>query len=591
MMSGNENAGAGRQQTIRFAILCTQATLEHWQVRCLEYLQALDGVKLALIILIARGGNQPRTIRQTLNAALSNFTKLLFLFYTRFICRSRARRPVDMTGVFSEIPIVAAKLLDEISQPLTNGQIEMIRRHDLDFILKLGSENVHGEILSAARYGVWSFSEPEEEKYDRGPQFFWEIYHGDDVTEAVLQRLTNRSGGSMVLQKGVFRTEKRSYAMNADQIYYESAKWPALMCAAIRNGNVDCLNEAPCQRVARVGAVPNNFQMLCFAIKIICNRLAFAWKRLFRHPQWNIGLAHDSVDAFLIGDKQPDIHWFPLASKAGFLADPFGIARNAKLTVLCEYFDYRSGKGHICSIDLLDKNFSTGPKPAIDLPVHMSYPYLVEHQGDIYCIPETSQAREVSLFKAEKFPTQWVKVGTLIKDFAGVDTTVFQYGAGWWLMCTDSDNDADTNLMVWHAPDLLGPWLPHAANPVKTDVRSARPAGTPFIHRGQLYRPAQDCSKTYGGRIVLNRVMRLTTREFKEEPVSVIEPAKSSPFPCGRHTLSAMGKLTLIDGHRFVFVGNALKCFLIIWFRQVLGTGLAGRDRRGLARGMAATTD
>ena len=40
---------------------------------------------------------------------------------------------------------------------------------------------------------------------------------------------------------------------------------------------------------------------------------------------------------------------------------------------------------------------------------------------------------------------------------------------------------------------------------VKTDVRSARPAGTPFVYQGELYRPAQDCSRTYGGSIVIHR--------------------------------------------------------------------------------------
>ncbi len=45
---------------------------------------------------------------------------------------------------------------------------------------------------------------------------------------------------------------------------------------------------------------------------------------------------------------------------------------------------------------------------------------------------------------------------------------------------------------------LEGPWEPHRRNPVKCDVRGSRPAGTPFVHGGELYRPAQDGSKRYG---------------------------------------------------------------------------------------------
>ncbi len=37
---------------------------------------------------------------------------------------------------------------------------------------------------------------------------------------------------------------------------------------------------------------------------------------------------------------------------------------------------------------------------------------------------------------------------------------------------------------------------------------------------GALYRPAQDCSVTYGGAVVINRIDRLTPEEFSEQPVS-----------------------------------------------------------------------
>jgi hypothetical protein len=85
---------------------------------------------------------------------------------------------------------------------------------------------------------------------------------------------------------------------------------------------------------------------------------------------------------------------------------------------------------------------------------------------------------------------------------------------------------------------------------VKTDVRSSRPAGTPFVHEGSLYRPAQDCSRTYGGRIALNRIVTLTSEDFLEEPVALIEPVRSSRYPDGVHTVSAFGEHTLVDGKR-----------------------------------------
>src|SRR6185369_10054576 len=97
---------------------------------------------------------------------------------------------------------------------------------------------------------------------------------------------------------------------------------------------------------------------------------------------------------------------------------------------------------------------------------------------------------------------------------------------------------------------LAGPWRPHRRSPVKFDVRSARPAGTPFEHGGQIFRPSQDCSETYGGAIRINRILRLTAEEFDEETVAVLRPDANGPYPAGLHTLSAFDEWTLIDGKR-----------------------------------------
>ena len=79
------------------------------------------------------------------------------------------------------------------------------------------------------------------------------------------------------------------------------------------------------------------------------------------------------------------------------------------------------------------------------------------------------------------------------------------------------------------------------------------------MHDGCLYRPAQDCSRTYGRRVILNRITRLTPKVFKEEPEVVIEPYADSDYPHGIHTLSAAGGITLVDGKRLVFLKSAIK--------------------------------
>ena len=124
---------------------------------------------------------------------------------------------------------------------------------------------------------------------------------------------------------------------------------------------------------------------------------------------------------------------------------------------------------------------------------------------------------------------------------------------------TRRDLGVNHSLFIWHAPDLFGPWIEHAANPVKTDSRSARPGGTPFVVDGVLYRPSQDCSRAYGGRLVINRVDVLTPTAFEERPIRTIEPQPGTPYQAGMHTLSRAGSRTLIDGNHEHLVAATLR--------------------------------
>jgi hypothetical protein len=175
-----------------------------------------------------------------------------------------------------------------------------------------------------------------------------------------------------------------------------------------------------------------------------------------------------------------------------------------------------------------------------------------------------------------------------VDGIAAADSTVFRHDGRWWLLCIDVDRSDDT-LCAWHATSLRGPWLPHAANPLKTDTRNTRPAGTPFVHAGKLYRPAQDNSRTYGGRVVINEIVRLSPSEFAERVVRVIPPFHSSPYPAGFHTLSAFGDWTLIDGKRIRVAWPHLGWRLRARVLRTLGTGAAPGPEDAVAESRQAT--
>ena len=127
------------------------------------------------------------------------------------------------------------------------------------------------------------------------------------------------------------------------------------------------------------------------------------------------------------------------------------------------------------------------------------------------------------------------------------DATVFLEGGLWWLFCT---HPGSAELYVYHAETLQGEWTAHALNPVKRDVSSSRPAGTPYRRRGGLYRPAQDCSTTYGGAVAINRILELAPDRFREEVVYRIGPEWPGKYPDGFHTLNVLDGACVVDGKR-----------------------------------------
>lgn len=201
----------------------------------------------------------------------------------------------------------------------------------------------------------------------------------------------------------------------------------------------------------------------------------------------------------------------------------------------------------------------------------MSYPYVFSYEGDYYCVPETSQERRIAIYRCEQFPYIWRKVGILLGGVAAVDTSLIWHEKRWWMLFSDIDHQENANLFAWHAPSLTGPWEPHAGNPVKTDSRSARSAGRLFTHEGRLYRPAQDCSQSYGGGVVLNQVTRLSPTEYAEEAVGLIQPDRNSAYPDGLHTVCGAGDMTVVDAKRLRFDVDAMLHRVHMHAARVLG--------------------
>ena len=258
-------------------------------------------------------------------------------------------------------------------------------------------------------------------------------------------------------------------------------------------------------------------------------------QKLFVHDHWKIGVMQKKTDNIVscIHNEMHDIHW--LSAEAGhYYADPFIIEERGLLYLFFEDYTYNTNSAGLAYVTFNGTSFSQKTN-ILEALFHQSYPYIFRDNNQIYCLPEESANGKLSLYRATQFPHKWIKEKSLLK-LPCVDATITQHEGKWWLFCTLAGKNVNEDLSIYYADTLLGKWNEHSNNPVKSNVRSSRPAGNLFLRNNSLYRPAQDCSQTYGGDTVINRIIHLSPTEFSEKQVSNIGLLEKDTF--GTHTLS-----------------------------------------------------
>jgi hypothetical protein len=305
-------------------------------------------------------------------------------------------------------------------------------------------------------------------------------------------------------------------------------------------------------------------------------------RRTLRRDVWNVGVASWPGLDTVASSVAVDPTWLPDPPRGHFLADPFPLAGGASAaTILAEDYDYATRTGRLVTTRWdASGEVPSSWKPAIQLRHHASYPYVVRTPEGTFCVPECLRSGEVAAWRLHD-DGSWTKAATLITGRRLVDPTVIRHDDKWWIFATDEDRGSDANLYAWYAPSFFGPWRQHELNPLKTDVRSTRPAGPWFSLGGRLVRPAQDCSRTYGGQIVLNEVLRLDESSFEERAIATVRIAGGSLYPSGPHTLAFLTPdLVLVDGKRSELIDLRLAVRRIPRRFVSLGRRVAQRSRR-----------
>ncbi len=278
-------------------------------------------------------------------------------------------------------------------------------------------------------------------------------------------------------------------------------------------------------------------------------------------PLWSIGIrtgpspwrlaAPHNESPVLAAEQVSDV---PATS----VADPFLLHRDGRWQMFFEVDDWLARKGAIGLATSDDGLTWRYERIVLAEPFHLSYPCVFEDSGDVWMVPESTQADAVRLYRARRFPDDWECVAELLAGKPFADATPFRHAGRWW-MFAETSGEANDTLRLFLADALLGPWREHPASPVvRGDAMHARPAGPVIVTDGRLVRLAQNCAPTYGTDVRGIDVTRLSPSHYDEQPLPgppLVGPSGRGWNGCGMHHLAAVRRpdgswLAAVDGWR-----------------------------------------
>jgi len=549
--------GAPAARPLRVGFLLDSYRVPAWVERVLAEVVAMPEAEPALVVVDAAPAR-----RESHPARLPY---LLYRLYSRLDRRLLppptdpfARR--DVAELLAGVPSMAVRPEQtRFSDRFPDEALAEIRGYDLDIALRFGFRILRGGALEIARHGVWSHHHDDDRRIRGGPPGFWEVMEGHPVTGSVLQVLSERLDGGRVIYRSWAPTHRRSVVRNRAHVYWKSAAFVGRCLRALAATGDPAAGEArpPAEEryrpyAHRLYRKPANREALPLLARFT-RRAATEWRAdrpgrrrwfvAYRfHDAKGASPAPDELFRFRRLEPPPGRSW----------ADPFAVRRDGRWHLFFEEHREAEGRGRIRTCVLDPEDGASEPVDALVEPFHLSYPHLVSWRGETFMVPETGTCQEVRLYRATGFPAGWTHEATLLEGVGAVDATLHEEGGVWWMFAAVAEPGAlhaRDELHLFRASSPLGPWQAHPWNPIRSNARAARPAGPLFRWGGDLYRPAQDCSRRYGWAIALHRVRRLAGSGYEEEEVARITPTWA-PGLLATHTLCRLDGLTLVDGMR-----------------------------------------
>jgi hypothetical protein len=525
---------------------------EFWERRLLEKLAADPRFEISALIIDGREPPQRKTLLQRLrNPRLAN------------IAIRRATSLFDRRAMSPEPIIEAPTFEDQIAsiphltvKPVKRGHVDRftpddvaaIRDLGLDVLLRHAFAILKGDILDAARFGVWSFHHGDNTVNRGSPPGYWESAYSQPWTGATLQVLTEELDGGKVIAR-CWRSTEPNAERNCRAIYDLSVSliWRELERLAETRAletEISPLYDGP------LYVEPTFTESLGYLTKRIANSLGGLRHKLDHHlgrrpSMWQLAIGRGPIETAALWRTKPIE---PPADR--FWADPFLIERDGRTYCFFEEYDYPTGRAWIAA-GIINGNDLEYLGRAVDTGYHMSFPFVIAHEDEIYMIPETAAQSRVEIWRAVDFPLKWELHRTALDGVNAADTVLLENEGQWWMFTNISSTIEPDYCNELHVFMVDGPALreitPHPENPVVIDAHTARNAGRPFIRDGRIFRPSQvNNFGIYGYALNLMEITELTPTHYSETVAFQATPS-FHPGIIATHHFDCLGDTFIID--------------------------------------------
>lgn len=251
-----------------------------------------------------------------------------------------------------------------------------------------------------------------------------------------------------------------------------------------------------------------------------------------------------------ISETLPVPSWInPIAGT--FLADPFWFSYNQRRWILAEEYVENESKGRLVCLDPELPHCAEVAQVVLEKEFHLSYPFPIQEDGQLFLLPEAQQTRELRLWSCKEFPANWMPSTQLLDDFPAIDPTITKFEGIYYLWVGHQERDPRHQSFLFSSSSIHGPWKHHPCSPIRHHW-TGRNGGAILQIKGELWRPCQNRRGTYGASLVLRKIQALSPQHYEEGVGIDWLPQAAWPYPNGLHHVHQDQDHWVFDAKNFV---------------------------------------